>query len=58
MDVTIDTHGEDFQIKAEEIHEDLPGKRIPTRIGIALSRPVTAATIGLSIRPAAGAKTE
>ena len=45
--------GEPFQIKAEEIHEDLPGKRIPTRIGIALSRPVTTASIRLSVRPGA-----
>ena len=53
VDVAIDTHGEPFQIKAEEIHEDLPGKRIPTRIGIALSRPVTTASIRLSVRPGA-----
>ncbi|MGC8640438.1 MAG: hypothetical protein ACP5XB_11240 [Isosphaeraceae bacterium] len=52
VDVAIDTHGAPFQIKAEEIHEDLPGKRIPTRIGIALSRRVTTARILLSVRPA------
>ena len=53
VDVTIDTQGEAFQIKAEEIHEDLPGRRIPTRIGIALSRPVTTAIIRLSVGPVA-----
>ena len=51
VDVTIDTRGEEFRIKAEEIHEDLPGKRIPTRIGIVLSHPVTSASIRLTVRP-------
>lgn len=58
VEIDIDTQGEEFQIIAEEIHEDLPGKRIPTRIGIALARPVKAAAVRLVIRPAAAARSE
>lgn len=48
--VTIDTGGEPFEIKVEEIKEDAPVH--PTRIGINLVKPVTAATIRVTIEPA------
>jgi hypothetical protein len=52
VDVRIETGGAPFEITAEEIEEDLPGRRLPTRLGINLSRPVERATISLTIRPA------
>ena len=50
--VTIDSAGEPVRIAAEEINEDVTTPRKPTRIGIALARPIQAATITLSITPA------
>lgn len=47
--VTIDTGGEPLEIKVEPIEEDAPIK--PTRIGINLARPVTAARITVKIEP-------
>ncbi len=40
-------------IRSEAIREDLPGRRIPTRLGIELAEPVTRASIRLTITPAA-----
>ncbi len=45
----IDTGGKPFEIKAEEIHENAPVT--PTRIGIALTEPVTDATVTIKITP-------
>jgi len=53
VDARIDTGGQPFEIRADEIREDLPGGRLPTRIGIDLVRPVRRATISLTILPAA-----
>lgn len=53
VDVQIDTGGLPFDIKAEPIEEDLPGGKIPTRLGIDLSEPAAEATIRITIRPAA-----
>jgi len=50
--VQIATDGPPFRVQAEEIHEDLSGGRIPTRLGIDLAEPVTEATITLTITPA------
>ncbi|MBN1589241.1 MAG: heparinase II/III family protein [Pirellulales bacterium] len=52
VDVRIETGGVPFEIRAEQIQEDLPGRRLPTRLGIDLSQPVERATIKLTIRPA------
>ena len=51
VDVEIDTGGLPFDIRAEEIKEDLHGHSLPTRLGIALAKPVIAATVTLTIRP-------
>ncbi len=51
VEVSIDTGGLDFEIKAQEIREDLPDKKYPLRLGIALKEPVTAAEIRVFIRP-------
>lgn len=51
VEVEITTGGPAWKLQAEEIHEDLPEKRIPTRLGIELEEPVRAATIQITIRP-------
>jgi hypothetical protein len=48
--VEIDAGGEAFDIRAEEIREDAPVQ--PTRLGLNLTQPVTAATVTLQITPA------
>jgi hypothetical protein len=50
VDVTIDTGGAPFAVRAEEIKEDLRGHGRPTRLGIELSDPVHNATVTLTIR--------
>jgi hypothetical protein len=50
--VHIEADGLDFDIKAEKIKEDVQTKRLPTRIGISLEKPVTKATVVLKIRTA------
>jgi hypothetical protein len=50
--VGIATNGPKFTVGAEKIEEDLPGGRIPTRLGIELAEPVRQATITLTIAPA------
>lgn len=50
--VEISVEGGPFKIKAEEIHEQLPKDRVPTRIGIDMAKPVSQATITVRIRPA------
>jgi len=52
VDVRIETGGVPFEINAEQIQEDLPGRRLPARLGIELGRPVKEATVTLTIRPA------
>ena len=42
----------DFKIKPETIKEDLSGRRLPTRLGINLTKPVQRAVVGLTIKPA------
>ncbi len=49
--VDIAAEGATEQVSAEGIHEDMPGGRIPTRIGIDLAKPVTKAKITLNIAP-------
>ncbi|MBN1910347.1 MAG: heparinase II/III family protein [Pirellulales bacterium] len=49
--VEIDAHGAAFDIHSEEIHEDLPDHRIPTRLGIDLEEPTATATVTLTIQP-------
>ncbi len=51
--VHVDTGGSEFEIEPEKIDEDLPGGRVPTRLGINLTEPVRVATVTLTIAPAA-----
>jgi len=46
------TGAKGFRLQSESIREDLPERRIPTRLGIELAEPVTSATIRLTITPA------
>ena len=41
--------GQEFTVQDEQIVEDAPVK--PTRLGIALAKPVSAATVTLKIAP-------
>ncbi len=50
--VKITTDGPKFRLQAEEIHEDLPSKRIPIRIGIDLTEPVAEAQVTVTVEPA------
>ena len=50
--VDIEVSGADFQIKPETIKEDLSGRRLPTRLGINLAKPVRRAVINLTIKSA------
>jgi len=47
--VDISVTGAEFEIRPETIKEDLSGRRLPTRLGINLSRPVTRALVSLTI---------
>ncbi len=49
--VDIVSTGGNLDVNATEIEEDVRGDRRPTRIGIDLSRPVTRATIRMTITP-------
>jgi hypothetical protein len=49
--VALATTSGSLHIVAEELHEDMPDKRIPTRLGIDLVDPVKAAAITLTIAP-------
>jgi hypothetical protein len=51
VQVDIDARGQKYQVNSQEIHEDLPGKRIPVRIGLAFTEPVTEGIICLTIKP-------
>jgi len=50
--VDIDVTGAGFKITPETIKEDLSGRRLPTRLGINLTKPVLRAVISLTIKPA------
>jgi len=50
--VDIEVTGGDFKIQPQTIEEDLSGRRLPTRLGINLTRPVLRAVVRLTIRPA------
>jgi len=50
--VDIEVTGADFKIQPETIEEDLSGNRLPTRLGINLTRPVSRAVVCLTISPA------
>jgi hypothetical protein len=49
--VKIDTGGEPFQISEERLKEDVPTRTKPLRLGIALSSPVKAVAVTLTITP-------
>jgi len=51
VQVDVDAGGEQFSVEAERIEEDLPGGRVPVRLGINLREPVTAATVTVTITP-------
>jgi hypothetical protein len=50
--VDIEVTGADFEIKPETIEEDLSGRRLPTRLGVNLTKPVLRAVVSLTIKPA------
>jgi len=50
--VEIDTGGAAFELKPVEIKEDVRSPRLPKRLGIDLTEPVTKATVRLTIAPA------
>ena len=50
--VDIEITGADFKIQPETIEEDLSGNRLPTRLGINLTVPVSCAVVCLKISPA------
>lgn len=47
--VEISADASPLEIKTEEIHEDLPGGRIPTRLGIGLAGPVSKGAVRVTI---------
>ncbi len=49
--VVIDVRGGEFRLVPEQIEEDLPGGRKPTRLGIELTEPVKRAEIKMTIAP-------
>jgi hypothetical protein len=51
LQVKIAVSGADFEIKPETIEEELSGNRLPTRLGVNLTRPVTHATVSITIAP-------
>ncbi len=52
VEVAIHVEGAAYDIRAEELHEDLSIKRTPTRIGIDCREPVVRGRITVTIRPA------
>lgn len=52
LTVRIDTGGLAYRLEGMEIDEDVRTRTLPKRIGIALSTPVTAATVRITIAPA------
>ena len=50
--VDIEITGADFKIQPKTIEEDLSGRRLPTRLGINLTKPVLRAVVCLTIKPA------
>ncbi|UCE46217.1 MAG: heparinase II/III family protein, partial [Phycisphaerales bacterium] len=53
LSVNIAVSGAGFEVKPETIEEDLSGGRLPTRLGINLTRPVNHAVVSLIISPQA-----
>ncbi len=51
IEIVIDTNGAAFDIKAEQIKEDLKHDKLPTRLAIELADPVKRAAVNLTIRP-------
>ena len=49
--VQIDAGGGQFQVTPEQIREELPGGRMPTRLGIDLAGPLERARLTLTITP-------
>lgn len=50
--VQLSAGGTEFEVKSEEIHEDLARGRVPTRIAVAAKEPISKATFTTVIRPA------
>ena len=51
LQVDIKVSGCDFKIQPETIKEDLSARKLPTRLGINLTQPVTHAIVTLMIEP-------
>jgi hypothetical protein len=45
------TSNAEFKIQSETIEEDLSGGRLPTRLGISLTQPVSHAVVTVTIKP-------
>jgi hypothetical protein len=56
VNIAVKAAGSEFRIDSGEIHEDLPSKKYPVRLGITLTQPVTEAEIILTITPASPEK--
>jgi len=54
--VQIAADGGPFKLQPEEIHEDMPNRLHPVRLGIELAEPISRATVTVTIRPLASAK--
>lgn len=51
VEVAISTDGQAWKLQPEEIHEDLPGGRVPLRLGIVLTEAVKRARVTVKITP-------
>ena len=51
VEVAISTDGHPWRLQPEEIHEDLPGGRVPVRLGIVLTEAVDRARVTVKIKP-------
>jgi len=49
--VEVKVDGGSWKLRSEVLQEDLPAKRLPTRLGLALDAPVRAASITVKISP-------
>ena len=49
--VTVEAAGGEVELKAEEIKEDVSARKLPTRIGIDFTKPVTSGRIAVTVMP-------
>jgi len=51
VQVRIDTQGQPFEVRTEVLDEDLTARKRPTRVGVRLADPVSAAQVTLRVEP-------